>query len=239
MAPILCYVTDRTALAAPETDALLATIRRCAAAGVDWIQIREKDLSDRALAALAHDAVAAARGSSTRIFINGRLDVALAARAAGVHLGGDALPLASVAAWCARNAARCTGQSGEEQNAGLPRLRSGQAGQVSAGTAQTFLLGASCHSLAEAQAAERDGAHYIFFGPLFPTPSKLPYGPPQGLARLEEICRAVRIPVLAIGGITPDNAHECLRAGAAGIAAIRLFQESSHLPALIPSLHAL
>lgn len=232
MAPILCYVTDRTSLLAPESDALLAMIRRSVAAGVDWIQIREKDLSDRALAALARDAVAAARGSSTRILINGRLDVALAVRAAGVHLGGDALPLADVATWCVRNAARCTAQSGDEQDAGLPRLRSGQ---VSAG-ATSFLLGASCHSLAEAQAAERDGAHYIIFGPLFPTPSKLQYCPPQGLAHLEKICRAVRIPVLAIGGITLDIAHECLRAGAAGIAAIRLFQECDELADLVGKL---
>ncbi|MBI3485067.1 MAG: thiamine phosphate synthase, partial [Acidobacteria bacterium] len=96
--------------------------------------------------------------------------------------------------------------------------------------------GASCHSLAEAQAAERDGAHYLIFGPVFSTPSKSQFGAPQGIARLEEACRAVRIPVLAIGGITLDNAHECLRAGAAGIAAIRLFQDASDLPALVSSL---
>ncbi|MBI3484458.1 MAG: thiamine phosphate synthase, partial [Acidobacteria bacterium] len=84
MAAILCYVTDRAALPAPQTDSLLSAIRRAVAAGVDWIQLREKDLSARALAALAREAVATARGSATRILINGRLDVALAARAGGL-----------------------------------------------------------------------------------------------------------------------------------------------------------
>jgi len=213
MALILCYVTDRAAFPPPGTDALLGMIRRAIAAGVDWMQIREKNLSGRALAALAREAVATAQGSSTRIVVNGRLDVAIAARADGVHLGGDALPVAEVASWCA---------------------------QHSADIASPFLLGASCHSLAEAQAAERDGAHHIFFGPVFSTPAKIRYGPPQGISRLEEVCRAVRIPVLAIGGIALDNAQECLRAGAAGIAAIRLFQESTDVGKLVSGLrHAL
>jgi thiamine-phosphate pyrophosphorylase len=212
MAPILCYVTDRKTLGSPDADSLLSAIRRSISAGVDWIQIREKDLSVRALAALARESVVAARGSATGILINGRLDVALAARAGGLHLGGDALPLADVAAWCAQN---------------VPGFVAAASGV--AFLASPFLLGASCHSLDDAQAAARDGAHYIFFGPVFSTPSKLGFGPPQGLARLEEVCRAVRVPVLAIGGITLGNAHECLRAGAAGIAAIRLFQESEDL----------
>jgi thiamine-phosphate pyrophosphorylase len=66
---------------------------------------------------------------------------------------------------------------------------------------------------------------YIFFGPIFDTPSKRGMGEPQGLARLAEICRSVKIPVLAIGGVSVENAAECISAGAAGIAAIRVFQE--------------
>ncbi len=212
MAAILCYVTDRKALASPDAASLLSVVRRAIAAGINWIQIREKDLPARDLAALAREAVAAARGSATRILINGRLDVAAAAGADGVHLGGDALPLAEVAAWCAQNVSGYVPPTPEIAPLSSP-----------------FLLGASCHSLAEAQAAERDGAHYIIFGPVYSTSSKMQFGAPQGLVRLEEVCRAVRIPVLAIGGITLDNAHECLRAGAAGIAAIRLFQESEDL----------
>ncbi len=212
---ILCYVTDRVSLPAPQNEHLLGVIRRAVAAGVDWIQLRERDLSGRGLAALAREAVAAARGSATRILINGRLDVALAARASGVHLGSDALPLADAAAWCAIH---------------VPGFARANA------TTTQFLLGASCHSLAEAQTAERDGAHYIIFGPVFSTPSKTTYGPPQGLARMEEVCRSVRIPVLAIGGITLDNASACQRAGAAGIAAIRLFQESAGFGKVVAGL---
>ncbi len=77
----------------------------------------------------------------------------------------------------------------------------------------------------DARAAEDAGASYVFFGPVFETPSKKSYGPPQGIAKLAEVCSAVRIPVIAIGGVNEENATECMRAGAAGIAAIRMFQE--------------
>jgi thiamine-phosphate pyrophosphorylase len=88
------------------------------------------------------------------------------------------------------------------------------------------LIGVSCHSLEEARAAEGAGAAYIFFGPVFDTPSKRGMGEPQGGARLGEICRSVAIPVLAIGGMSEDNSGDCIRAGAAGIAAIRMFQDA-------------
>ena len=78
-----------------------------------------------------------------------------------------------------------------------------------------------------ARNAERDGADYIFFGPVFETPSKASFGPPQGIQRLREVCASIRIPVLAIGGIDLENAKSCMKAGAAGIAAIRMFQETS------------
>jgi thiamine-phosphate pyrophosphorylase len=92
-------------------------------------------------------------------------------------------------------------------------------------------VGASCHSLEAAEQAAADGADYLFFGPVFATPSKQAFGPPQGLLRLERVCRAVSLPVLAIGGITPQNAGACLHAGAAGVAAIRLFQQAPELVA--------
>jgi thiamine-phosphate diphosphorylase len=77
-----------------------------------------------------------------------------------------------------------------------------------------------------AKAAVAGGADYIFFGPVFATPSKVAFGEPQGVKRLAEVCRSVPIPVLAIGGITLENAAACFTAGAAGIAAIRLFQDA-------------
>jgi len=212
--PLLCYVTDRRALPMPgemaRREEVVRIARAAIAAGVDWVQIREKDLFTQALFELVQQAVGAAAGSSSKILANDRLDVALAAGAAGVHLGGESMPVSVVRKVCAEVL----------------------------GDAKAFLVGRSCHSLEEAQQAERDGADYVFFGPIFATPSKAQYGPPQGVERLAEVCRAVRIPVIAIGGLSLDNAAECFRAGAAGFAAIRLFQESTDLAAIVRQLRA-
>jgi thiamine-phosphate pyrophosphorylase len=83
-----------------------------------------------------------------------------------------------------------------------------------------FLIGASVHSVADARAAEPEGADFLFFGPIYDTPSKRRYGPPQGLAALERVASAVRLPVFAIGGVTPARVAELQRAGASGIATI-------------------
>lgn len=207
--PILCYVTDRREISPSAGPAdLLALIERACAAALDCIQIREKDLSAREMLELSRQAVAAA-GATTKILVNDRLDVALSAGTAGVHLGGESAPVAEVVRWC-------------------------RAGHAPA----EFLIGASCHSLAEVLAAEGSGADYVFFGPVFATPSKLPYGAPQGIKRLAEVCRQARIPVIAIGGVTAENADDCLRAGAAGIAAIRLFQQAADLAALVKQLRS-
>ncbi len=203
MKPIVCYVTDRKVLdAADAAGNVLAKIRGAMAAGVDWVQIRERDMLARELLGLAKAAGGIGTGGG-RVIVNDRLDVALAAGAAGVHLGGESVPAREVVRWC--------------------RRRNAPAG---------FLIGVSCHSLEEAREAEDSGASYVFFGPVFETPSKKKFGPPQGIARLGEACRAVRIPVIAIGGVNEGNVAECLRAGAAGIAAIRMFQESSEAETL-------
>ena len=196
-----CYVTDRKGLGSDDpTEKVLGRIRAAVAAGVDWVQIREKDLAGRELLALARAAIGIAHenggAGKAGVVVNDRLDVALAAGAAGVHLGGESLPARDVVRWC----------------------RSGNA-------PAEFLIGVSCHSFEEAREAENAGASYTFFGPIFETPSKERFGAPQGAARLAEVCRAVRIPVIAIGGVSEENGPECIRAGAAGIAAIRLFEE--------------
>lgn len=83
-----------------------------------------------------------------------------------------------------------------------------------------FLIGASVHSAGEAREAVAEGADFVVFGPVYDTPSKRPYGPPQGLAALGQIAAGLVRPVIAIGGITPVRVPEVLGAGAAGVAVI-------------------
>jgi thiamine-phosphate pyrophosphorylase len=174
---IRCYVTDRL------RGDLLSHVNAAVRDGVDMIQIREKDLEARALYELVCRVRDAAAGTATRILVNDRLDVALAANIDGVHLPGDGLPASRV----------------------RPFVR---------------VLGCSTHSVEESVKAEKDGADFVIFGPVFETPGKTPVG----LGALRQVTAAVRVPVLAIGGITRENAQDVIDAGAAGIAAIRLFQ---------------
>ena len=205
----LCYVTDRKALAGDSNEQihrLLEKIEETARAGVDWIQIREKDLSGRALNELVREALHRVP-ETCRIIVNDRLDVAWAAAAAGVHLGEQSLPLAEV-----RRFLREQKHRGE------------------------FLVGVSTHSRDAALQAQHAGADYVIFGPVFPTPSKAKFGAPQGILRLQEVCDKLSIPVIAIGGVTLDNTQECAEAGAAGIAAIRLFQGTADTESLVRHL---
>src|ERR1700733_6614808 len=220
--PILCYVT---APAAASGSALAEKIAAVSAAGVDWVQIREKDFPGRELAALTREAVA--RRSAARIIVNDRLDVAVTERAGGVHLGEAGLPVADVAKWVNR----C--------ESGVVVSDQGAASQFPVPASGDFLIGASCHSLEGAKAAVRDGADYIFFGPVFATPSKARFGEPQGVKKLAEACGAVSVPVIAIGGITIENAADCIEARAAGIAAIRLFQDAANPADTISTLRKL
>jgi len=183
----LCYITDRLAL---EPSPLLSRISEAIGAGIDLVQIREKDLATRPLLALVQAAVEAASASRTQVIVNDRLDVALAGGAAGVHLGTQSIP---------------TGAARQ----GIP---------------PGFLVGVSCHSLVDAITAEAAGADYIVLGPIFETPSKLRYGPPLGLDKLREAAAKVKIPVLALGGVTVARAADCLEAKAGGIAGISIFQ---------------
>jgi thiamine-phosphate pyrophosphorylase len=172
-----CYVTDR------KQGDVLVHAARAVAQGVDIIQVREKDLEAGALFQLVCRIRDLAAGTSTKILVNDRLDIALAADIDGVHLPENGLPVARV----------------------RPYVR---------------VLGASVHSVEAARRAESEKVDFVFFGPVFETPGKQAVG----IRALQEVVQAVHIPVLAIGGITASNTSLVLDAGAAGIAAIRLFQ---------------
>ncbi|MHB0939596.1 MAG: thiamine phosphate synthase [Armatimonadota bacterium] len=92
------------------------------------------------------------------------------------------------------------------------------------------LVAVSTHSLPEARFAEEFGADFITFGPVYPTPSKLAYGAPRGLEELGEVCTAVKIPVFALGGVTPARVAECLQVGAHGVAAIGALLDVPSIP---------
>lgn len=182
----LLAISDRASLAVAMPDWL----RALGAAGVGAVQLREKDLEDRDLFALARLA-RAALPPATRLLVNGRLDVAIAAGADGVHLPGDGVPVRPL------------------------RHRFGAG----------VLIGRSTHTLDEVRRARDDGADYVTFGPVYETPGK---GAPVGVAELARAA-AVGIPVYALGGITLEKLGELAGAGAAGIAAIRLFQCTTDL----------
>ena len=239
---LLYYITDRTQFPGSESQRrtrLLGKIAEAARCDVAMIQLREKDLSARELESLARDAMRIIRENtiqktasrenardpadqrpSTRLLINSRTDVAIAAGADGVHLRSDDLP--------ASEARVIFSKAGVDQP----------------------IIGVSCHTVAEVRMAEAHGADFAVFGPVFekiklPTTREPASVQEQAVAKTEKkdqlrelrkACgrvnarshtnRTDKMPVLALGGITLKNANKCIAAGAAGIAAIRVFQEN-------------
>lgn len=183
---IVCAITDRHVL---QSESLLDAIARNLLAGVTWLQIREKDLSARELYDLVLAAKALPNPHATKLIVNSRVDVALAAGADGAHFPA----------------------SSPEPRRWRGILPSG------------FLLGISCHTAAEVADAEREGADYALFGPVFAPLSKTSDLAPRGLDGLAEAAGSVKIPVLALGGVTRENGAQCVSKGAAGIAGISLF----------------
>ena len=209
---LLYYITDRTAFPGDEPTRhrrLLEKIREAASAGVNYIQLREKDLPARDLESLATEAIKIIaqlrtenRELRTALLINSCTDVALAVGADGVHLRSDDISPQEV---------RMVWQHQYECGAGAPTRTN---------SPRDPLIAVSCHSPAEVAQAAATHATFAVFAPVFEKKDTAP----AGLAALQQACEA-NIPVLALGGITLANVRSCIEAGAAGIAAIRLFQD--------------
>jgi len=229
---LLYYITDRHQFPGTELekrDRLLGKIAEAADAGVDLIQLRERDLSARELYDLATEALPRIREMrnatrEARLLINSRLDVALAASANGVHFRGDDISAADGRAVLATS------------------IRTARQAATGTGTRETssninFLFGVSCHSLADVLAAEAHRADFAVYAPVFEKRGN--NVPAVGLDGLRQACQSVvtrdqkaeagfpsGMPILALGGVTLQNARDCISAGASGIAAIRLFQDN-------------
>jgi len=212
--PLLYYITDRKAFPGDESERwchLLDKIAEAARCGVDYIQLRERDLTARELESLARDAVSTVskvirlrtenREPRTRFLINSRTDVAIVAGADGVHLRSDDVSPSDV-----REAWKC--------GAGAPARET---------ASQHPIIGVSCHSVSDVTQAAKNQADFAVFAPVF---EKKDSGTsiPAGLSALQAAC-STGIPVFALGGVSLANAQSCIDAGA-GIAAIRLFQQN-------------
>jgi thiamine-phosphate pyrophosphorylase len=208
---LLYYITDRSQFPGTEQSRrshLLEKIAEAAGAGVDYIQLREKDLPTRDLEMLAREALTVIRKNSnqsadrspTRLLINSRPDVAIATNADGVHLRSDDINASEVR-----------------------RIWAAARGTADEGSKTIPVIAVSCHTPTQIQAAQQNGADFAVFGPVFEK-KDTPATSPSGLEALRQVSQR-NIPVFALGGVSLENAAACVEAGAAGIAAIRLFQE--------------
>jgi len=179
---------------------LVSVIGEAAAAGVDAVILREKDLAAAELYELGIKMSDFCAGTKTELIINSSVETAIACKAAGVHLGTGSLPLKVVRA-----------------------------------IVPDKIVGVSVHSTAEALRAQADGADYVLAGHIFPTCSK-PGLAGRGLDFVRSVKSAVNLPVIAIGGINPENAAMVIRAGADGIAVMSLVMEAADITGTVKAL---
>lgn len=180
----LYLITDRKLVT--HHASLFTAVRQALIGGVKAVQLREKDLETRELLKLAYKMRELTSKYNAKLFINDRLDIALAVGADGVHLTQNSIPTDA----------------------------------VKKSVKNKLLIGVSTHSMKEAKEAEKGGADFITFGPIYKTPLKLKYGKPLGLNRLKSVCKEIEIPVFALGGVKSKNIDEVNKSGAYGAAMI-------------------
>lgn len=176
----ICFITDRGACQLTCTE----MIEMALAAGVNWVQLRDKERDRLGLYRIAMKARALTRAYGATLIINDHTDIAVAVDADGVHLGQDDLPIAAA-----------------RQLVGKGRI-----------------IGISTHNVKEAISAERAGADYIGFGPIYKTDTKEGAGRPKGTEMISRIRASVGIPVVAIGGISCKSLKPVIKAGADAVA---------------------
>jgi len=197
--PPLYLIADRHACGGRP---LLDVVRAATAAGVRWVQYREKSLTRRARYQEALRLRTLTLNAGTALIINDELDLAVAVEADGLHLGQEDLPLPVARRWLG-------------------------AGRV---------IGVSTHTVDEARRAIEEGADYVAVGPIFPTAVKAAR-PPVGCDAIRRVRAMSGIPLVAIGGITPDNVGEVIRAGANGAAVITAVCGAADAGAAVAALH--
>jgi thiamine-phosphate pyrophosphorylase len=195
----LCAITDRKHLAGEDEAALRQQLQGLVAGwiegGVEFIQLREKDLNAYRLGSLAAEIMAGMERGQTKLLLNLPASAAwlqaLAPVADGVHIPGAPK----------RGTAELVRQSFEA-------------------IGRQAIVSMACHSVREVEMAREERADLALFAPVFEKPGEKP----QGLSELRRVCEVgAGLPVFALGGVTASNAHQCVAAGAAGVAGIRLF----------------
>jgi len=160
--------------------------RLAVAGGADTIQFRQKTGATRDMIEAAQNMRRLCDKEGVPFIVNDRIDVAMAVKAHGVHLGQDDFP--------------------------IPLAREILGPDV--------VIGGSAATMEEARTCLAEGADYVGFGPVFPTGSKDDAGPVSGLEILEEVVRAIPLPIIAIGGVSAENTGDIMKTGARGIAVI-------------------
>lgn len=176
----------------------------CVTNNIEYLQLREKDISDKKLLEIAKEIKSITKNSQTKLVINDRPDIAILADADVLHLGQDDITI--------DDARKIVGQ--------MP-------------------IGLSTHSIEQAKNATKLNPLYIGFGPIYQTTTKKNPDPTVGTKLLAEVLKITTLPVVAIGGIFPENIKEVIATGAKNISLVRYLMETTQLDSKIKEIQKL